>query len=282
MVDEFPEFSGSLINLMRQPENIEYTYLSYNDNYYLTDTPEDIDVTSENFEDYFTKVAYFMMTKMILRKDIEVTKNSDESIEAFNERYKKLAERGEFIYNNFVDGIPSDIIITLNESHLPLKTLDAYMTAGNMSIEIVEDIKNNFNATMTHIIGTLHGVNKDLTIRMKELFISHVLTKRPEMSDDDFLAFITKLLRFWSGTTFFKRGEHYKIAINNGLSINHLPQSHTCFFLIDVPFYNDGPILHDKINIAISNVEVGIGLSGGKRKKNKKSKSMKKNQKKIT
>ena len=73
-----------------------------------------------------------------------------------------------------------------------------------------------------------------------------------------------------------KDAEEYKIQINGGLSSTHLPQSHTCFFLIDLPDYttaanvsNDDDIaqlLYNKIENAISNVEGGIGFAGGNKK----------------
>ena len=87
------------------------------------------------------------------------------------------------------------------------------------------------------------------------------------MLESDYFDFMKKLLRFWSGSTFLKKSARYKISVNLDLSPNHFHKSHTCFFEIELPIYASGEILLDKLKIALSNTEDGIGLEGGMKKR---------------
>lgn len=266
MKDDFPEFSTSLLNLMRTPDYIDDSYISYNDNYKLL--PEDTDVKPNNINDYVKKLSNFMMTKTILRKDIELTKQTSETVANFELRCDEIVKKGEIAYNGLISGIPEKIKDTISDK-LSLRTITSYLTAGNMNDEIIEKLKENFTRTMRDIIshhraGSQHHTNLTL---MSDLFKNNILTKPASMEPEDYIEFMTKLIRFWSGSTFYKENEKYKIEVNTGLSPAHLPQSHTCFFLIDLPLYLDGPTLFDKLNMAISNVEAGIGQAGGNKKR---------------
>ena len=283
--DDFPEFSTSLFNLLDNKDTIEYACISYNDNYNLytpqQDEEPDKDVTGENIEDYIAKLAEFMMTKTMLRKGIEITKQTGETDESFNSRYEKIVLNGELAYKGLATRIPGSIKLYLQSNEFPVSSVTTYMTAGNMSNDIIRDLKANFNSCMNRLISN-HGprsVQHSNLTTMKNLFISHVLTKPSDMDEVTYFDFMTKLLRFWSGSTFYKQNEKYKIEVNSSLSPDHLPQSHTCFFLIDLPLYVDvvggdsaGTILFKKLEMAISNVEVGIGLAGGEKRKAKKNK----------
>ena len=152
------------------------------------------------------------------------------------------------------------------------------------SDEIVNKIIRNFTNSMNKKLRTLqNGAPIKIKIeKLTELFIKYVLTNpnqnpTPEQKEE-FFKFIDKLLKFWSGSSFYKENEEYKIQLNLGLSPTHLPQSHTCFFLIDLPDYTIAPeprlisditignVLYDKIENAILNVEGGIGFAGGNKK----------------
>jgi hypothetical protein len=151
-----------------------------------------------------------------------------------------------------------------------------------MTDEIVNKLIRNFGNTMSRKIRTLPDTIKPNYEKLTELFIKHILTNQNPNEKEAFFKFIDKLLKFWSGSSFYKETEEYKIQINAVLSPTHLPQSHTCFFLIDLPDYTAaagivsdediGRLLYNKVDNAISNVEGGIGFAGGakKNKKNKK------------
>ena len=260
MLMDFPEFSKSLLNLMADPANIEeWACIGFNDYYKLTS--EDIDVNANNIEEYIRLVSKFMMTTTILRKIIDIPSEIDEN--EFNRKAKLM-------HDCLVTGINLDIKIFLKP--FTLKSLDSYLVTPSMSDDIVNKLVRNFTNSMNKKIRFETAAKKAKSEKLTELFISRILTNPNPNNKETFFKFIDKLLKFWSGSAFYKDNEEYKIQINPGLSATHLPQSHTCFFLIDLPDYttvgNDtqiGNTLYDKINTAISNVEGGMGFAGGKK-----------------
>ena len=259
MLMDFPEFSKSLLNLMADPANIEWSCIGFNDYYKLTS--DDTDVKDDNIEEYIQLVSKFMMTTTILRKDIDIPSGTDEN--AFNAKAKLM-------HDCLVTGINLDIKLYLKP--FTLKSLNSYLVTPTMSDDIVNKLVRNFTNVMNRKNRNLIGPVKIKYEKLTELFISHVLTNKNPDDKEGFFKFIDKLLKFWSGSAFYKDNEEYKIQLNAGLSATHLPQSHTCFFLIDLPDYttvgNDtqiGNTLYDKINTAISNVAGGMDFAGGKK-----------------
>ncbi len=267
MFEDFPEYTSSILNLMKMnPDEIEYTYIGFNDYYNLA--PSDIDVSKDNIDDFLYKTAKYMMTKTILRKGIDNISDSD---------YLEVVRNGEKINKLFIKGIKGDINNYLREKDLPLKVVNSYLIKPTMSSEIISKLISNFRNSMITKIAQTSASNRNKLQKMTNLFIEYVLNNKKQLDEPEYHNFMDKLLKFWSGSSFYKEDENYKIQINNMLSDQHLPQSHTCFFLIDLPQYtgtnNDeiGEKLYNKIDIAIANVEEGIGLQGGgKLKKTKK------------
>ncbi len=266
MLNDFPEFSTSILNLMSDPDSIEYTCIGFNDYYPLL--TEDKDLDKDNIEEYLKLVSKFMMTTTIYRKDIDIPSgtNMEELLNKSAKMHKRLGK-----------GIPDVIKTYFNK--LTLNSISSYLVTPTMSDEIVAKLVNNFRTSMNRKIIGKTGDNKTKHEKMTDLFISRILTNPNPNDKELFFKFIDKLLKFWSGSSFYKETEEYKIQINYGLSATHLPQSHTCFFLIDVPDYTTvgnntqiGDTLYNKIDNAISNVEGGIGFAGGSKKSAKKNK----------
>ena len=287
MLNDFPEFTTSILNLMAAPDTIEYTCIGFNDYYDLL--PDDKDLDKTNIQEYLKLISRFMMTKTIYRKGIDMP----QGITA--EDTLALVDKAEYMHKCLGKGIP-DVIKTYF-TKLTLNSINSYLVTPTMSDEIVTKIIRNFTTSMNKKLRTLvDGAPIKIKIeKLTELFIKYVLTNRvanptPEQ-EDEFFKFIDKLLKFWSGTSFYKANEEYKIQINSGLSPEHLPQSHTCFFLIDLPDYTSarnvasdediGRLLYDKVNNAISNVEGGFGFAGGNKKKPKTLKAKKPKAKKL-
>ena len=275
MLNDFPEFTTSILNLMAAPDTIEYTCIGFNDYYDLL--PNDKDLDKNNIEEYLKLISRFMMTKTIYRKGIDM----QQGITA--EDTKILVEKSEYMHKCLGKGIP-DVIKTYF-TKLTLNSINSYLVTPTMSDEIVSKLIRNFTLSMVKKLRTLvNGAPIKIKIeKLTELFVKYVLTNpvanpTPEQKEE-FFKFIDKLLKFWSGTSFYKANEEYKIQINSLLSPTHLPQSHTCFFLIDLPDYTSAPnvasdedigrLLYNKVNNAISNVEGGFGFAGGNKKKSK-------------
>lgn len=335
MFMDFPEYSKSLFNLMADPDTIEYIGTEYNDYYQLTNDENNKTVDKTNIEEYLLLTSKYMMTKTVLRKDIEIPKihleiqkiidktrqeaigepvpvleseierrcieaqkkyiaSSDVAKEVKARRdyaransatglspaeltnigktaeYKYVIQKSEYITNCLIEGIPDFIKEYFKGPPLyTLKSLNHYLVTPSMSNAIIEKLIRNFTNSMNKRIRQKVGSDKTKHELLTRLFISHILTKKPATAEEDFFKFIDKLLRFWSGSSFYKDNEEYKIQINAGLSNTHLPQSHTCFFLIDLPLYqgsNDdeiGELLYNKLENAVSNVGGGMGFAGG-------------------
>ena len=98
------------------------------------------------------------------------------------------------------------------------------------------------------------------------------------LTENEYLDFVSHLLRFWSGWNHFKQTPNlqYHIKIIQNRSIQSLPSSHTCFYQIDLPPYDNFQSCIDKLYMVVYNVELGIGLAGGSKIKRKGIFSMKK------
>jgi hypothetical protein len=266
---DFPEYTLSIINLLRlpDPEDIKDVFIGFND--YFNIDPQDIDLTKENIADYLYKCAKFMMTKTILRKDVDNI--------ASGSAYNRIVEIGEKIHSKFIEGIPTDIRDYISSQQVPFIEVNSYLVKPAMSLEIIGKLIDNFRNTMNNLSNLTPYL-----IRIKAIFIRYVLENNHGGNEANYFKFIENLIRFWSGSSFYKDNEKYKIQTNTNLSEEHLPQSHTCFFLIDLPYYDEsqtdqqiGLKIFNKLEIAITNVESGIGLSGGKTKNSKSSKGSK-------
>ena len=273
LLDDFPEFSKSLFKLLENRSTIEHAYMVYNDIFdlYIPKIGEepDKDVDGDNIDDYIEKLAIFMMSKTILRKGIEIKKEKGETDEQLNRRYKRVVYKGQNAYSAMIEGMSMNVKTKLTTSEIPIHTITSYMTAGNMSKEIIAELKANFIKSMETSINT-HSTTSDHYSHLKtmrDLFISNVLTKPTGMTEINYFDFMTKLLRFWSGSTFFKKNQRYKIEVNSASSLEHLPQSHTCYFTIDIPLYTSGTVLFEKLEKAVNYIEEGIGLQGGGKKR---------------
>lgn len=278
MYDDFSEYTNTILNLMKLDnlsdtdddanDPISYSCISYNDYYNLVD--EDQELNKRNITDYLYKCSKFMMTKTILRKDIDIP----------TAEYNNIVTKGAEINRIFVSNIPVDIKTYL--SNIPLMDINSFLVKPTMSAEIIDKLIRNFNRTMNNIIS--RNTNRAKLQSLTTIFTEYVLKNKKQLDEPLYFKFIDNLIRFWSGSSFYKDNEGYKIQLNDNLSNQHLPQSHTCFFLIDLPDYigtgrnaidvstqagmdRVGNILYEKIELAITNVEQGIGLRGGKKTK---------------
>jgi len=264
MINDFPAEFTATIKSMEKPEEIEYFGTAFNDYYLLDeDSNEGDDLTRDNIIDFIRKTAKFMMTKTILRKDIEIRPGQD---------FKKIFEKGEKINTLLIQGIPTAIREEFKTNNFCPTVINSYIKTPDMNREIIGKLITKFQGTMP----TVHNYrgNADLQ-RLAKLFKEYVLEDkgRKHANEENYFKFIINLLKFWSASSFYKDEGRYKIAINAGLSNTHLPSSHTCFFTIDLPNYTQisrnatdeeiGNYLFNKVEIAISNVESGIGNAGG-------------------
>ena len=271
--NDFPEVSTHLFKLLKENDDYftnELTKMNYNDEYKLVD--EDKPVTKINIQDYITRYSTFVMTKTFLTNEGYTSGD-----------YDKIVHSGSIAYEMLKLGIPTSIKQKLIELDIPLGVVTSYLTPGNITMKIVRNLLKNYHTNMNIVLQEITDENiRDKVTKMNELFTKNILMNYKLIQDPPkFFDFIKKLLIFWSGSMFYNEYYKYKININLTLNNDHLPISHTCFYTIDLPFYTDilnkdgtikkaaGTILFDKMFQAVSDVEPGIGLRGGKNKSNK-------------
>ena len=215
MMDDFPVYFKSIFNLLKiNPDAIKESYIGLND--YFNLFPDDsVDLDKTNIQEYLYKCSHFMMTQTILRKDIDNIPSGS--------NYKAIVDNGKKIHIKFMEGIRTDIRDYISSLHIPLTSVNIYLIIPTITQEIVDKIKANFDRTMTSLIRP----GEQCLINMKDIFIEYILTYKPEKyqisntseervnGKEKFFKFIDNLLRFWSGSSFYKENEYYKIKINN-------------------------------------------------------------------
>lgn len=268
LLDDFPDIAKGLYNL--KEEEIETAELTYNSTYYLNKTDDEI--TKENYKKYLIKTSKFLTRKMILRKEIDYVYNNNDRTE---EKYNRLAKYGEFIFESFINGIPKEIKETFK--NIPIKTVETYLTPSRLTLETIKLLIENVKTNTQKIISNLSNIEKKNALQdTLNIFVEKILLNSTNKPLDIYLDYIEKLLRFWSGLSIYKKNEKYKIDIDFVVNVENLPVSHTCYFEIDFPDYKDiqnktkEEILVNKMDLAIHNVEIGIGMAGGNKKKSKK------------
>ena len=277
MCIDYPQFFNMFFNMMKKPEEIEYIGSSFNDFYLLDESSEAGELlTSDNIIKWLKDSARFMMTTSVLRINIEIRPGRD---------YKEIYAKNKRINELLIEGIPISLRTEFSNNNFKPVIINSFIKTADINDEIINKIIDNLRTTMQ----SLYNFRSNLQLQnLLEIFINYVLKndKEKHINQTAYHNFIIKLLKFWSGSAFFKQNERYKIQINDNLSDTHLPQSHTCFFLIDIPNYtgtNDeiGEKLFNKIEIAISNVESGVGLAGGGRRRYRTIKRIMKKKKEV-
>ena len=72
--------------------------------------------------------------------------------------------------------------------------------------------------------------------------------------------FFTDLLGFWSGYKVITPNQTYKVAFFPNKNKNLLPQSHTCFYTLDLPQYESKEKMRTKLKQALQMGEEHLGL----------------------
>jgi hypothetical protein len=308
MIEDFPDYGKVLTDLIKTPQDIEmieYIGMGFNDLYnlkpLLVEGRDDdaLLVTKDNFMEFMELNALHLMKKNILRKNIDFPRitqdGTQESDEEYNTRYHRISELGEIKYNSLAEGIPNKIkdyigMLGYKDDNikrpLTLATIETLLTLDAISLEIVQKLKANLHSSMNERVRQINDTTYQNDLRsLTTDFADNVLTVAnvPNYDETEYLNFIQKLLRFWTGLSFYKENEKYTLDTNPSMRNQSFPQSHTCFFRIDYPKlqqrtnYN----IYQKTLEAVSCVEEGLGLAGGKKssKKHKSSSSKPKSSK---
>jgi len=272
---DFQDEFRSYINLMRQPEHIEYAYLSFNSDYDLRSTDDDVDVSS--FGDYIREKCKYRMLHKVFSK--EQKPNAVDVYPRFKGMVKGFSTLRKFF----------------GTLKLTVPTLDKLLTFGTVSLTTVLDLIENFERNMAgNYVETTANMVSILRDNGETFPYDVIGIERPRSQTERrkyFLQFIERLLMFWSSYKRYcdslgyflivKHVEEFdaakrvtrnadaskRRALTENERKNMLPESHTCFARIDIPdtYKNDRDLMYRKLVQCAYFMEAGISNLGGAR-----------------
>lgn len=259
--NDLPVVTSSVLNLLKieNPDDIDNIGIEYNDAYKIQKNNDDGDrVTSENLERYIIDFARHINTNNILQVG---EKGSD--IDA------------NYIYENFNKGIDNNLRKVFQYKKISYDIIDQMLTREDFKEEILTKLSNNISnyITVTNSANELNTriFSNTAIIIYVEKYTKYMndilLNQNTGFSQDEHITFLRKLLKFWTGTDYYKPEIHYVINIlmyrNGGY-----PVSHTCSRTIDMPLYETQKEFFDKLKEAVESSFNGFQIAG--KKKNKK------------
>jgi len=229
MANDFRSVFNNLSNLLNEDNHtIDEIGIGYNDLYHLKNKNEAIN--NENITQNIIDTAIYLNTL----STIPVSENK--SIP--NDKYK--------IIDNFTEGIPNNLRKLFQYKDISHKVIDKMMTYEQINHDIIAQLRSKieFKFTKPPLSLTDDEIEEYTTRgemyykRYNEYFEKILYNNDTGMSEEEFFAFIKKLLMFWTGLEYYNPDITYRIYIimdkNDGL-----PVSHTCFNTLDIPVYKD-------------------------------------------
>jgi len=266
---DFQDEFRSYINLMRNPEHIEYSYLSFNSEFDLRRTDDEVDKT--NFVDYIQEKCKYRMLHKIFSN--EQKPNAIDTYPRFKGLVKGFGSLRKFLRNN----------------KITIPVLDKLLTFGTVStftcLDLIENIQRNMAARHVEATDNMISIIRD----DGETFPYDVIGEnRPATKSErrkHFLVFIERLLMFWSSYKRYSSSMGYFFIVKpvkefdaarrilaqrqrpltENERMNMLPESHTCFVRIDIPdtYHDNRDVLYKKLVQSAYFMEVGVGNHGG-------------------
>ncbi len=179
-------------------------------------------------------------------------------------------------YDSLFGGFSNEIRKFLYKKKVTIEQLSLLITNEQLTIAILQELASKINVymevkyTSDSFVGDYTG-NRMSDDEQKERgdelkgYMSNIITqKRAGESDKEHLDFVKKLLRFWTGLTYYdKFTRPYQICYKYGVGINmkNYPHSHTCSYTLD--FYGfpaeynaeeKEKYIYDKFKFAVLNI----------------------------
>lgn len=250
-----PQTATGLVNLMRAPQDIEYTGIEFNDEFPLVPPAENAELNASNFRKYLQLRARHQLLHQI-RGDATDTK-------------PRLAAfvKGFYLRNR------------LRKQNANVTKLDKLISGNPITIDSIRDwltptritcpVLNESNAAhqqLARILGWFKEILQDegRTFPFAELGMPASANPPPEDRKRIYLEFIGKLMFFWTSLQKLDTVRNYQVIFIP----NPIPKSSTCFFQIKLPAaITSREELYRKLVLAVYAAEAGVGLFGGAKKK---------------
>jgi hypothetical protein len=263
------EFNNATVyvNMISEQQigGLDYAELSFNDTYVVSRTgaggsggsgASGAKITTENCIKFILQQAKHAVSKNYLGKEeVNSSKNMkkryDSLFAGFSNEIRKFLEKKKITIEQL------SILIT-NEQLTEATLLEL---VDKVVVEIPE-YDDRYNRLMID--------PDELEAQEAEMkgYIANIIGRRREgVSIKEHLAFIKKLLQFWTAQNYFNKKKEYKILYKygQGIDVRRLPEAHTCFNSIDVYGYpnNLSPeeketYLYNKFKMAVEATEMEL------------------------
>ena len=211
---EFADKRNSFINLMRRPDDIEHSYLEFNDPIMLNNSlPAEAPVTKENFAKYLELTSLSML---------------------------KVKESKPYL-----DALLSGFYVTrqkLRSMDVKLPALDAMMTGSEITSVEIENIistirRTSGEAMQSPKIEMFFNILRDGINGGENKFPENVAREQTSTRPQTLEEFKKQLLFFWTGSRFYNSQFNYQVAVPTRATVF---KAHTCFQQLEMPTSGPG------------------------------------------
>jgi hypothetical protein len=174
-------------------------------------------------------------------------------------------------YESLFAGFNNNLRAFLYNNDISIKTLDILITNKILDkqslIELVENMKINLITIRTHLDDS---IKQEKIIELRTYMTNIITKKREDETDEKHYYFVKRLLQFWTGFNYYnKKADEqggYKITYKyhgENIKTTNWPESHTCFYQLDVFGYGDKITPQEKEDYLYMNLNNSINGSPG-------------------
>jgi hypothetical protein len=245
LMDSDPEVMNSILDLMKNPQNIEYVGLYMNDA-----AGNEVEVTQDNYFEYLVKEARTKYTHKLYENSPDTY---DRLVAFLNGIYitRKLRENRVTVreFEKMLCGVP-----------ITMATIREWVQANRVrciaNSDREREIYTMFQSIITEMDGKVPLDEFGATIGLSPEENSRSRSRK--LKGKAYVEFFMRLMQFWTG--------YRKIDMDAILQVTFernrgMPTSHTCFRQLCLPRdIRDKDDLYERLVKAVSYVERGIGM----------------------
>jgi hypothetical protein len=186
-------------------------------------------------------------------------------------------------YDSLFGGFSNEIRKFLYRKKITIEQLSLLITNEQLTVAILRELVSKLEIYMeikytpNSFIGVYTGSKmsdaeqKERCDELKGYISNIIIQRRQDETETEHINFVKKLLRFWTGLTYYDKTQPYKICYKYGyksgvgININNLPLSHTCMYTLDIFGFHveDNPaerekFIYDKIKLAVGEQEMEL------------------------
>jgi hypothetical protein len=245
---DMPQTGTSMLNLLRNPDSIEYTGIEFNDDFPLVPAAENEELNATNFVKYLRLRAKHQLTHTCHPGGSDISLRLRALVDGFYIRNRlRRANATLPQLDKLLVGVP-----------ITLETFAAWLAATPTRISHMAR-GDQERRVLNWFMEILR--DRGATLPLEELNQPEDISAevRVKLYED----FLGKLMFFWSSLRKLDTTRGYQVMFID----NPLPKSSTCFYQIKLPRnVRSKDELYRKLVTATFNVEAGVGLMGGKRR----------------